>query len=185
MVGEIRDGETAELAIHASLTGHLVFSTLHTNDAWGSIPRMIDMKAEPFLLSSTLNLVMAQRLVRKICPECKKEVKLSPKAQAEVEKRISEISDLYLKDKDVSKMKFYQGEGCDNCGKTGYAGRTVVAEILEVGQELRDLIARDFTYQEVQEQFKRQNYVTLLQDGLLKAIKGITSVEEVIRVSRE
>jgi type II secretory ATPase GspE/PulE/Tfp pilus assembly ATPase PilB-like protein len=82
-------------------------------------------------------------------------------------------------------MIFYKGEGCDNCGKTGYAGRTVAAEILEVGQELKDLIARDFTYKEVQEQFKKQNYVTLLQDGLLKAIKGVTSVEEVIRVSKE
>lgn len=185
MVGEIRDSETAELVIHASLTGHLVFSTLHTNDAWGSIPRMIDMKAEPFLLSSTLNIVMAQRLVRKVCPECKQETKLSPKIQAEVQEQLVKIPDAYLKNKDASKITFYHGAGCENCGNTGYSGRTVVAEILEISQGLRDLIARDFTYQEVQEEFKKQNYVTLFQDGLLKASKGITSVEEVIRVSKE
>ncbi|HNP75385.1 MAG TPA: ATPase, T2SS/T4P/T4SS family [bacterium] len=185
MVGEIRDSETAELAIHASLTGHLVFSTLHTNDAWGSIPRMIDMKAEPFLLSSTLNVVMAQRLVRKVCPECKQETKLSPKVQAEVQAQLSKIPDIFLANKDVSKIKFFHGVGCADCSNTGYTGRTVVAEILEISQGLRDLIARDFSYQEVQEEFKKQNYITLLQDGLLKATRGITSVEEVIRVSKE
>ncbi len=185
MVGEIRDSETAELVIHASLTGHLVFSTLHTNDAWGSIPRMIDMKAEPFLLSSTLNVVMAQRLVRKVCPECKQETKLSPKVQAEVQAQLSKIPDIFLANKDVSKIKFFHGVGCADCSNTGYTGRTVVAEILEISQGLRDLIARDFSYQEVQEEFKKQNYITLLQDGLLKATRGVTSVEEVIRVSKE
>ncbi|HNW09557.1 MAG TPA: ATPase, T2SS/T4P/T4SS family [bacterium] len=185
MVGEIRDSETAELVIHASLTGHLVFSTLHTNDAWGSIPRMIDMKAEPFLLSSTLNVVMAQRLVRKVCPECKQETKLSPKVQAEVQAQLSKIPDIFLANKDVEKIKFFHGVGCADCSNTGYTGRTVVAEILEISQGLRDLIARDFSYQEVQEEFKKQNYITLLQDGLLKATRGVTSVEEVIRVSKE
>jgi type IV pilus assembly protein PilB len=184
MVGEIRDNETAELVVHAALTGHLVFSTLHTNNAWGAIPRMIDMKVEPFLLSSILNLVMAQRLVRKICPACKKEEKLPPKLEAKIAEEIKEIHPDFLKEFG-GKMVFYKGAGCANCGNTGYVGRSVIGEILELGNELKDLIARDFTMEEIREQLKKQKFVGLLQDGIIKGLQGITTIEEVMRISQE
>ncbi|MEK7167593.1 MAG: GspE/PulE family protein [Patescibacteria group bacterium] len=183
MVGEIRDNETAELVIHAGLTGHLVFSTLHTNDAWGAIPRLFDMKAEPFLLSSTLNLVMAQRLVRRVCQDCKKEVELAPKAKEKIEAAIKEMPEIYSKEI-KGKPKFFHGEGCPSCGKTGYAGRTVVAEILEINSDFQNLIARDFSFNEVKEELKKQNFLSLFQDGILKAAQGFTTLEEVIRISQ-
>ena len=184
MVGEIRDNETAELVVHAALTGHLVFSTLHTNNAWGAIPRLIDMKAEPFLLSSILNLVMAQRLVRKICPSCKIEMKLPSNLEERIGQEIKEIHSDFLKEFG-GKMIFYKGKGCASCGNTGYAGRTVIGEILEVGNDLKDLIAKDFTMEEIREQLKKQKFVDLLQDGIIKALKGMTTIEEVMRVSQE
>jgi len=184
MVGEIRDNETAELVVHAALTGHLVFSTLHTNNAWGAIPRMIDMKVEPFLMSSILNLVMAQRLVRKICPACKKEEKLPPKLEAKIAEEIKEIHPDFLKEFG-GKMVFYKGAGCSNCGNTGYVGRSVIGEILELGNELKDLIAKDFTMEEIREQLKKQKFVGLLQDGIIKGLQGITTIEEVMRISQE
>ncbi len=184
MVGEIRDNETAELVVHAALTGHLVFSTLHTNNALGSLPRLMDMEVEPFLLSSIFNLVMAQRLVRKICPDCKTEVKLPQdienKAKEEIEKMPPEIK------KNISKnLKFFKGKGCASCSNTGYQGRTVLSEIIEVTSPLRQLITVNFDSEKIYEELKKQNYVTLKQDGILKAIDGFTTVEEVIRVSQE
>lgn len=184
MVGEIRDNETAELVVHAALTGHLVFSTLHTNNAWGAIPRLIDMKVEPFLLSSILNLVMAQRLVRKICPSCKAETKLPPKLEERIATEIKEIHPDFLKEFG-GKMTFYKGNGCANCGNTGYAGRTVIGEMLELSNSFKDLIARGFTMEEVREQMKKQKFVDLLQDGIIKGLKGMTTIEEVMRVSQE
>ncbi len=185
MVGEIRDIDTAELVIHAGLTGHLVFSTLHTNNAWGAIPRMIDMKAEPFLLSSTLNLVMAQRLVRKNCPDCKEEEKLPPALINRMKQEVKEIPEEYLDDINISNLKFYRSAGCTNCGNTGYLGRTVIIEILEIGEEFRDIIAKEqFDSKIVDNQFKNQKYITLFQDGLIKSLKGITSIDEVMRVTQ-
>lgn len=183
MVGEIRDNETAELVVHAGLTGHLVFSTLHTNSAWGAIPRLIDMKAEAFLLASTLNILMAQRLVRKICPHCRQEMKLPPVAEKVVTKEIAEIPEQYLKEFN-GQYKFYKGAGCSECGNTGYYGRTVVAEILEISNEFKDLISRDFTMEDVRALMKKQNFVTLMQDGIIKVLKGDTTVEEVMRASQ-
>lgn len=183
MVGEIRDNETVELVIHAGLTGHLVFSTLHTNDAVGAIPRLIDMKAEPFLLSSTLNLIIAQRLVRKICPNCKKEMKLPPRVEENVKEEIKNMPPELLKEFSSS-HKFYQGVGCDRCAKTGYIGRTVVAEILEVDMELRDLIAKNFTMEQMRALLKKKNFITLKQDGVVKALRGFTTMEEILRVSQ-
>jgi type II secretory ATPase GspE/PulE/Tfp pilus assembly ATPase PilB-like protein len=183
MVGEIRDSETAELVVHAGLTGHMVFSTLHTNNAWGAIPRMIDMKSEPFLLSSTLNLVMAQRLVRRLCPDCLKEETLPPALMERIKKELAEIPKEYL---DTSKgIKFYRGIGCASCNNTGYSGRTVIGELLEVNQDLRDLISKEnFDSKSLGEQFKKQKYVTLMQDGIIKAIAGLTSVDEIMRVTQ-
>jgi len=184
MVGEVRDNETAELVIHAALTGHLVFSTLHTNNAWGAIPRLIDMKVEPFLLSSIINLVMAQRLVRKICPSCKIEAKIPSNLETRIATEIKEIHPDFLKEF-KGKMAFYKGKGCADCGNTGYVGRTVIAEMLEVDNDLKDLIAKDFTMEEIREQLKKQKFVGLLQDGIIKGLKGITTVEEIMRVSQE
>ncbi len=184
MVGEIRDNETAELAIHAGLTGHLVFSTLHTNNAWGAVPRLLDMQVEPFLLSSTLNLVMAQRLVRKICPDCRKEVKISPKAEERVKGEIDRMPPDFAK-KLKGKLKFYRGQGCSKCKNTGYIGRTVVSEVLEIDQRFKNLIAKDFSYQDALEQMNRQGYIRLAQDGILKAVQGVTTIEEIVRVSEE
>ncbi|PJE58473.1 MAG: hypothetical protein COU81_00540 [Candidatus Portnoybacteria bacterium CG10_big_fil_rev_8_21_14_0_10_36_7] len=182
MVGEIRDNDTAQLVVHAGLTGHLVFSTLHTNSAWGAIPRLIDMKGEAFLLASTLNLLMAQRLVRKICPKCQQEFKLPSSAEKVVIKEIENIPAEYLKDFG-GKYVFYKGAGCEECGQTGYVGRTVIAEILEINREFRDLIARDFTMDEVRDLMKKQGFVTLMQDGIIKGLKGITTIEEIMRAS--
>jgi type IV pilus assembly protein PilB len=183
MVGEIRDNETAELVIHAGLTGHLVFSTLHTNSAWGAIPRLIDMHAEPFLLASTLNLMMAQRLVRKICTHCKEEIKLPP----EIEKTIMAEIEL-IPEETIGRFKgnykFYHGKGCTDCGDTGYSGRTVAAEILEIGRELKDLISNKFTNEQIRDQMKKQDFVTLVQDGIIKSLDGITTIEEVMRASK-
>lgn len=184
MVGEIRDNQTVELVIHAGLTGHLVFSTLHTNNAWGAIPRLVDMKAEPFLLSSTLNLVMAQRLVRKICTECKAEAGLTDKIRQRIEADINTIPSMYLSEF-KGNYKFYRGEGCANCGGTGYKGRTVICEILEIGPELKDLISRDFTYQQIRDQLAKQHYVSMIQNALIKALKGETSIEEVMRATQQ
>jgi type IV pilus assembly protein PilB len=184
MVGEIRDNETVELVIHAALTGHLVFSTLHTNNAWGAIPRLIDMKAEPFLLSSTLNLVMAQRLVRKICPNCLEETNIGAKTRDKIDKELKKMPPIFLEQL-KGKTKFYRGAGCPQCHNSGYSGRTVVGEIFELTPELKDLLARDFTIAEVEVELKKQNFLSLMQDAIIKALKGITSVDEILRVSQE
>jgi type IV pilus assembly protein PilB len=183
MVGEIRDTETAELVVHAGLTGHLVFSTLHTNSAWGAIPRMIDMKVEPFLLASTINLVMAQRLVRKVCPDCKQEEKLPPTLLAKIKTEIDAIPGDYNIEA-LKNLKFYRGAGCEECNNTGYSGRIVIGEMLEIGTEMRDIIAKEqFDSKTMQEQFKKQKFITLFQDGLIKAAQGITSIDEIMRVT--
>lgn len=182
MVGEIRDNDTAELVIHAGLTGHLVFSTLHTNNAWGAIPRLIDMEAEPFLLSSTLNLVMAQRLVRKVCPDCKQEEKLPPALDERIRQEIKSIPEEYLSDFG-GEFKFYRGAGCPSCSGTGYAGRTVIGELLEVNRDLKDVIAKEqFDSKSIEAQLKKQGYINLFQDGIIKALSGLTSVDEIMRV---
>ncbi len=183
MVGEIRDNETAELVIHAGLTGHLVFSTLHTNNALGAIPRLIDMHVEPFLLASTLNLVMAQRLVRKICLDCKEEIELPPALFSKIEKEFTKIPD-NLKG-NIKKMKFFHGKGCSSCANTGYSGRTIIGEFLEITSGLRDLIAKgDFSSEILEQQFRKQNYINLMQDGLIKVAQGITTIDEVMRVTQ-
>ncbi len=183
MVGEIRDNETAELAIHAGLTGHLVFSTLHTNSAWGAVPRLIDMKCEPFLLASTLNLVMAQRLVRTICPDCKVEDRVSDKIRQRLDNELAAMPPEILA-KFNGQHTFYKGKGCQSCANSGYLGRTVVAEILEINRDLKDLIAEGSTSKKLDEIQKEQKFLTLVQDGVLKALEGKTTVEEVVRVSQ-
>jgi len=169
MVGEIRDLETAEIAIHASLTGHLVFSTLHTNDSAGAITRLIDMGVEPFLVASSLIGVLAQRLVRTICPFCKKPYKPSS----------DEIKEL----KGVNVL--YRGEGCEQCMGTGYRGRTGIFELLIVDDDIRALISKNVPTNVIKKAAVEKGMDTLREDGLKKVREGITTLEEVIRVTQE
>jgi len=184
MVGEIRDKETAELAIHSALTGHFVLSTLHTNDALGAIPRLIDMRVEPFLLSSTLNLVVAQRLIRKICERCKTRDVLPREIQEEIEKKIGAIPDESLLPglKKKPPYLFYHGTGCVHCGQTGFHGRIAIAEVINVNEQLRAIIAAGSKKSELTEELKKQKFITMEEDGLMKVVLGYTTVSEVLRV---
>lgn len=195
LVGEIRDGETAELAIHAALTGHLVLSTLHTNSAGGAIPRMLDMGVEDFLLSSTLNAVLAQRLVRRICPDCVTEFEPPKEIQAKIREVLDEVKEnkvLMSKDPDVAKsikileqdkLILHKGQGCDTCGQTGYKGRIGIFELLEMSEKLAALTVENSPADILERAGVEEGMITLLQDGYLRALEGITTLEEVMRVA--
>jgi type IV pilus assembly protein PilB len=198
MVGEIRDKETLQIALNAAMTGHLVLSTLHTNSAAAAVPRMIDMDAEPFLISSTVNNIMAQRLVRKICPDCKKSFKLNKKQTEEIEKTINfdkilkaikNSSDSSLKKfekiKSLKDIDFYKGEGCKNCKQEGYKGRLGVYESLEASEEIKKVISENATAHQIEEKAIEEGMNTMLMDGIVKAIRGETTIEEVLRVTKE
>jgi type II secretory ATPase GspE/PulE/Tfp pilus assembly ATPase PilB-like protein len=184
MVGEIRDLETAETAIQAALTGHLVISTIHTNDAAGAIPRFLSMGVKPFLLSPALDAIIGQRLVRKICKECKEEAKLSDETLEKVKKLLNDLPEKIKKPVDLKKMKFYRGKGCPKCNGIGYKGRIGIYEILIMNKEIEQVIltsqVSEYTMRDIA---KKNGMVTMAQDGLLKAIDGITSVEEVFSVA--
>ena len=171
LVGEIRDLETAEMSIQASLTGHLVLSTLHTNDAAGTIARLIDMDIEPFLITSTLEAIIAQRLVRKICSSCKEEY--SPDEE--------ELFLIGLKPDDVKGKKFYRGKGCEVCNGIGYKGRTGILEILVINDEIRTLIVNKATAGDIRSKSREKGMSMLREDGLKKIWMGITTIEEVAR----
>ncbi len=173
LVGEIRDHETAELAIRAALTGHLVFSTLHTNDALGAIPRLIDMGIEPFLLASALAAVAGQRLVRCICPDCKVERTDSAKVLGEFKVTLPENAPAQL----------WKGNGCTSCAKTGYKGRAGIYEIIEITDEIHGPIVNGMDMGSLRALIHKQGMPTMFQDGIQKALKGLTTVEEVIRVA--
>ncbi|MEN9342156.1 MAG: type 4 fimbrial assembly protein PilB, type pilus assembly protein PilB [Candidatus Parcubacteria bacterium] len=177
MVGEIRDSETAGIAVNAALTGHLVLSTLHTNDAATTFPRLIDMGVPPFLVTSTVNIAMGQRLVRKICQACKKERVLSPEERASLQDIIPEIATM--------NNVFYQGVGCPACNMIGYSGRIGIREVLEVNAEVRRLIVAHASAQEIKTAAVANGMVSMLHDGLVKASQGLTSVEEVVRIIHE
>ena len=187
MVGEIRDSETAELAIHAALTGHLVLSTLHTNDAIGAIPRLVDMGIEPFLLSSSLQVVAAQRLVRRICEHCQEEVSLTTlqkKTVTEMYRAIPEEEIVAYGLKADQDIVIYHGKGCDKCGLTGYKGRIALYETVAVDDVMRDIIAdKRGNEAAVKEAALAQKMLSMRQDGILKALKGITTLAEVERVT--
>tara|TARA_Y100000310_G_scaffold88351_1_gene85262 strand:+ start:4105 stop:5838 length:1734 start_codon:yes stop_codon:yes gene_type:complete len=186
MVGEIRDNETASLAVQAALTGHIVLSTLHTNDALGSIPRLLDMKVEQFLLSNTLNIVQAQRLVRKVCQDCKQEQKLSPDLVEKVKSVLGSIPDKALyKGVDKSKLVFYKGKGCPKCGDSGYKGRLSIAEVVENTRAMQDIIAKGFDQSLAEKELMTQGFISLLQDGVMKALLGLTTADEVIVATKE
>ena len=175
MVGEIRDAETVQIAIQASLTGHLVFSTLHTNDAPGAITRLINMGAEPFLITSTLEAVVAQRLVRVICKDCREKYNPNPKA----------LEELNLPSKEMKDMAFYRGRGCSKCNKTGYRGRTGIFEFLIVTEALKPLIMERSQTAVIREMARKEGMKTLREDGLEKIQEGITTIEEVVRETQQ
>lgn len=180
LVGEIRDQETADLAIQASLTGHLVFATLHTNDAAGALPRLLDMGAEPFLLASSITAIVAQRVVRKIHDECK--VRYEPEGKALEEMR-SVLGSLWPKDKEVA--SFYKGQGDKECNNTGYYGRVGVFEVIPVSEKIARVILERGTSSQIEKLAREEGMVTMKQDGYLKVIEGVTTLEEVLRVAQE
>src|SRR3989338_6462232 len=187
MVGEIRDRETAELAVHSALTGHLVFSTLHTNDAIGAVPRLLDMGIEAFLLTASLNAVMAQRLVRKICKDCRKEVPVPPDVQKLFVTELQDIPaqearGISLKEKDV---KIFAGAGCRVCGDSGYKGRIAIVEVMPISDQQKELILEHAGIAKIKECAINEGVISMKQDGLLKVLKGMTTIEEVIRVTKE
>lgn len=187
MVGEIRDNETAELAVHAALTGHIVLSTLHTNDAFGAIPRLIDMKVEPFLLASTLNVVISQRLVRKICENCKMPVEISPALYKEITNILSPLAENSLEIKELlsKKIYLYKGKGCSQCNQEGYKGRTAIFEVLEITEKMKEIITSHLQLSQIRKEFENQKIPSIYQEGWIKVLKGITTPEEVIKATRE
>jgi type IV pilus assembly protein PilB len=187
MVGEIRDQETGELAVHAALTGHLILSTIHTNDALGVIPRLIDLGVEPFLLAATLNLLIAQRLARKICEHCKTETEIPKNLQEMVREALREIPADFLPNgiKPDGPLTFWKGKGCVRCSDTGYAGRTVIAEMIQVTREIQKLMNSGFPVEQVKEEVKRQGWIVMRQDAILKTLEGVTTIDEVLRLARE
>ena len=171
LVGEIRDRETAQIAVQASLTGHLVFSTLHTNDAPSTITRLKDMGIPEFLITATLQAILAQRLVRRICKECRTEIKPTEE----------QLAELGLKPEDCVGKPFYQGAGCVACNNTGYKGRTAIHEFLRVNEEIRDIVLRNGSVAEMREAAQRNGMITLREAGLDKIFEGTTTIEEVVR----
>jgi len=173
LVGEMRDFDTVDIAIKAALTGHLVFSTIHTNDAASTITRLVNMNVEPFLIADSVRLIVAQRLVRKLCKSCRQEHKLTPYA----------LEDIGFSPEEAKKIKVYKPKGCSSCHNTGYKGRTALFEVLEVSEEIKDLILSKAQSKEIKKKAIEQGMLTLRQSGLYKIKKGITSIEEVLRVT--
>jgi type IV pilus assembly protein PilB len=194
MIGEIRDRETAEEAVHAAMTGHIVFSTLHTNDAASALPRLLDIGVEPYLIASTINAVLAQRLVRVICKDCQKPLILDDAAIEALSKQfhLEKLLPILVragvapaKAKSLKEVKFYKGEGCDKCSKTGYRGRLGIHEILEVSSAVAQMIMEHKSSQEIQIQGEKEGMTLMWEDGFIKAAKGITTIDELVRVSKE
>ena len=187
MVGEIRDEETGELAIHAALTGHLVLSTLHTNDALKALPRLTDMGAEPFLLAASIQALAAQRLVRRICETCKEEVKLTPGMQKRLETERQVVPEKEIRAYKLdphAPIKVYQGKGCDQCGRSGFKGRIAIYEVFEVTDTVKEIITdKKGSETELKKEAIAQGMMFMKQDGLLKILQGITTIAEVERVT--
>ena len=181
LVGEIRDTETTQLAIQAALTGHLVFSTLHTNDAATAIPRLIDLGGEPFLIASVLNAVIAQRIVRRNCPHCLTTYEPPP----EIQKNIKEVLGDFLPQqyKDGKPMQLTKGQGCNECNQTGYLGRIAIFEVLKISSTINKMILQQASGKDIEAQAKKEGLITMKQDGYLKVLDGLTTIEEVLRVA--
>ncbi|MBV8488633.1 MAG: type II/IV secretion system protein, partial [Planctomycetaceae bacterium] len=174
LIGEIRDQETAATAIQASLTGHLVFSTLHTNDAPSAITRLVNIGIQPFLVASSVLAVMAQRLVRKVCPKCK--VKYEPPAHI--------LAGLGLRPELAKKANFMKGKGCGNCNQKGYRGRMGIFELMPMTTQLREMAFKGESTEHIRRMARKQGMRTLFEDGMVKAIKGLTTLDEVLRITQ-
>ncbi len=186
MVGEIRDKETADTAIEASLTGHLVFSTLHTNSAVESLTRLINIGIQPYLIASTIELIIAQRLVRRLCEHCKKEAQTSPELIAMAKKAMSEVkAEGEVDPALVQGMKFYEAPGCEHCNNSGYHGRVGLYEMFRMNNELRKMIIEGASTIDIQLKAQEHGMITLEQSGVIKALEGQTSLNEVYRVARK
>jgi len=186
MVGEIRDRETAELAVNSALTGHLVFSTLHTNGALGAIPRLMDMGIESYLLTASLNVLVAQRLVRKICDKCKVEIKPSESVEKTIRDSMDRMDKNLIKDFNLKDMKIWIGRGCPVCGNTGFQGRIGIYEVLEVNKGIQNLINERTPAIRIEEYaIKEDGFLPMLEDGILKVLTGLTTLEEVTRVTKD
>jgi type II secretory ATPase GspE/PulE/Tfp pilus assembly ATPase PilB-like protein len=185
MVGEIRDKETGTTAIEAALTGHLVFSTLHTNSAVESITRIINMGIQPYLISSTIELIIAQRLVRKICDKCKAEAEMTPEIKELVEKAVEGLPETEVDPALKTGLKFYEGKGCDECDGIGYHGRLGLYEVFRMTNKLRRLINEEASTLDIQTAAQEAGMLTLEQAGVIKALEGETTLEEVYRVARK
>lgn len=186
MVGEIRDAETADLAINAALTGHLVFSTLHTNDASGVPPRLLDMGAEPFLLVSSLNCVVGQRVLRRVCKDCIGEREMTPDEEKEIKTTLGPIYDL-IEDKykkEGKKMMIPKVVGCEKCNNTGYMGRIAIYEVMPISEKISKLIIEKAAASSIQKQAMDDGMLTMKQDGYVKVLEGITTLDEVVRVAQ-
>ncbi len=186
MVGEIRDIETAELCIHAGLTGHFVLSTVHTNNTIDAIPRLLDMKVEPYLLGSTLNVVVAQRLVRRICNHCKKKKEMPADVYESIKKEVDSMPEAIVKNRvnsqALEEKSFYEGKGCAHCGNTGYLNRVAIVEVMEVTDSIKNIIMEGkkiLTFDDVR---KSQDFITIKQDGIIKVLNGESTIGEVLRV---
>ncbi|MEW6408130.1 MAG: GspE/PulE family protein [Patescibacteria group bacterium] len=193
MVGEIRDLETAEMAINAALTGHLVLSTLHTNNAAGAATRLIDMGVKPFLISSTLNLVIAQRLVRRLCPNCIEKYHLTSEEIEFIKKNfdVDKILEILVKEKitakkkDLNELTFYRGRGCEICNQQGYKGRIGIFEVFETNEKINKLILKEAAMEEINKAAQESGMTSLSRDGFIKALTGVTTIEEVLREAKE
>lgn len=192
MVGEIRDLETAEIAIHSSLTGHLVLSTLHTNNAAGAAPRMLNMGVKPFLAASTINIIIGQRLVRKICTNCIEGYTLNEAEMASLAKNIDlekilaalKKEKIIEPDKQFKDLTFYHGKGCEQCNGQGFKGRMGIFEVLEVTERINKLISQQATTEQIEAQAIEDGMITMLEDGFIKAKTGITTISEILRVTK-
>ncbi len=186
MVGEIRDEETASLSIHAALTGHLVLSTLHTNNTIGAIPRLIDLGIKPYLISPALSLIIAQRLVRVLCQDCKKKTEPTGEIKNMLLKEIEKLPPVIKKDINLSKTFYvYEPVGCKKCIQIGYTDRIGVFEVLEITDQLSEIILEEPSEIKIEKEARRQGMITMKQDGVLKVLEGITSVEEILRIVEE
>jgi len=183
MVGEIRDLDTADTAVQAALTGHLMFSTVHTNSAAGAVPRFVSMGVKPFLLAPALNAIIGQRLVRRVCDKCKQKIELDDKRKAEVEKFITAMPEKVKAEVAKKELVFYKGAGCEACGGIGYKGRIGIYEILLMNTEIEQMVlAGNVAEHDIEQVAINSGMVTMIQDGILKALEGLTSLDEVFRV---
>lgn len=175
MIGEIRDAETLTIAIQAALTGHLVFSTLHTNDAVSAVTRIVDMGVEPYMVSGALTAIEAQRLVRKLCVNCKQPTKIPEVLYSRIKKYLDEVEN----------PQFFKPVGCPKCSQTGYTGREMISEILPVSDKISSMVAAGATKEEIRKIAYEEGFVDMFHDGVVRAARGVTSMDEVLRVAKE